>query len=123
MTELGSNDRPVVMISSTTLDLPDHRKKVFDACLRLSLWPEGMEQLPASSDDAIAVSLELVDKADIYLGVFAHRYGHVPKILCSTSSLFLKSGIELHAVEIGAVFEHAIDRMQELSHDRDLGLH
>jgi hypothetical protein len=67
-----------VMISSTALDLPDHRKEVRDACLSSDMFPKMMEHLPANDADAIAVSLGMVEEADIYLGVFAHRYGHVP---------------------------------------------
>ncbi|HWT03318.1 MAG TPA: DUF4062 domain-containing protein [Pyrinomonadaceae bacterium] len=78
------NARPVVMVSSTALDLPAHREEVLDACLRQSTIPKMQEHLPASSSDAasgaeaIRVSLDMVDEADIYLGVFAHRYGYVP---------------------------------------------
>jgi len=68
-----------VMISSTARDLPEHRKEVMDACLRQSMFPMMMEHLPASDADAIEASLRVVDEADIYLGVFAHRYGYVPK--------------------------------------------
>jgi hypothetical protein len=67
------------MISSTSLDLPEHRQQVIDACLRQSVFPLAMEYLPASDADAIRVSTELVDKADIYIGIFAWRYGHVPQ--------------------------------------------
>jgi hypothetical protein len=38
-----------------------------------------MKNLPARDADAIRVSLELVDEADIYIGIFAHRYGYVPE--------------------------------------------
>jgi tetratricopeptide (TPR) repeat protein len=75
----ASKARTVVMISSTTLDLPAHRKEVLDACLQQDMFPMMMEHLPASEAEAVAASVELVDKADIYIGVFAHRYGHVPK--------------------------------------------
>src|SRR5437588_7470106 len=68
-----------VMISSTARDLPEHRKEVMDACLRQGMFPSMMEHLPASDSEAIAASLKMVDEADIYLGVFAHRYGYVPK--------------------------------------------
>jgi tetratricopeptide (TPR) repeat protein len=68
-----------VMISSTQLDLPEHREEVRDACLRLSLFPDMMEYLPASADEAINTSLGMVDRSDIYLAVIAHRYGYVPK--------------------------------------------
>lgn len=68
-----------VIISSTTRDLPEHRKEVMDACLRQGKFPMMMEHLPASDDEAISASLKLVDDAEIYVGVFAHRYGYVPK--------------------------------------------
>jgi tetratricopeptide (TPR) repeat protein len=68
-----------VMISSTARDLPLHRKEVMDACLRQGMFPTMMEHLPASDAEAIAASLAMVDDADIYVGVFAHRYGYVPK--------------------------------------------
>ena len=67
-----------VMISSTARDLPDHRAQVKDACLMQGMLPKMMEHLPASDADAIKASLAMVDEADIYLGVFAFRYGHVP---------------------------------------------
>jgi hypothetical protein len=70
--------RKTVMISSTILDLPEHRAEVKEACLRESMFPLMMEHLPASADEAISASLKLVDQADIYLGVFAHRYGYAP---------------------------------------------
>ena len=61
------------MISSTARDLPAHRKEVLDACLRQNVFPLMMEHLPASDAEAIAVSLKLVNDAEIYLGFFAHR--------------------------------------------------
>jgi hypothetical protein len=67
------------MISSTSLDLPDHRKAAIDAVLRAGCFPLAMEHGTATSDsDAIGFSLELVEQADLYVGIFAHRYGFVP---------------------------------------------
>lgn len=68
-----------VIISSTVFDLPEHRKAVMEACLRQSMFPLMMENLPASNYNSIEESMRLVEEADIYLGVFAHRYGYVPK--------------------------------------------
>jgi hypothetical protein len=70
--------RLVVAISSTARDLPAHRKEVMDACLQQDMYPKMMEHLPASPKDAVRASRELVDEADIYLGVFAYRYGYIP---------------------------------------------
>jgi hypothetical protein len=66
------------MISSTALDLPEHRKEVFEACLDEGIFPIGMEHLPARDASGIRVSLEMVDQADIYIGIYAWRYGWVP---------------------------------------------
>jgi hypothetical protein len=71
-------DRSNVVISSTARDLPSHRREVMDACIRQGMFPSMMEHLPASDADAIRISLELVDNADLYVGIFAHRYGYVP---------------------------------------------
>src|SRR5438874_1055291 len=68
-----------VMISSTSLDLPEHRKATIDAVQRAGCFPLAMEHGTATSDpDAIRFSLGLVDQADIYVGLFAQRYGFVP---------------------------------------------
>ena len=69
---------PIAMISSTARDLPEHRDQVRDACLARKLFPIMMEHLPASPAEAAQVSTSMVDQADVYLGVFAHRYGYVP---------------------------------------------
>ena len=78
MADPSNQETLTVAISSTARDLPEHREQVMAACLQQDLLPKMMEHLPAHDDDAIAASLQLIDSADIYLGVFAHRYGHVP---------------------------------------------
>ena len=75
-------DKPgqlTAMISGTALDLPEHRQQVVEACLREGIFPIGMEHLPAGDADGMRVSLEMVDKADIYIGVIAWRYGWIPE--------------------------------------------
>src|SRR5262249_17757842 len=57
----------------------EHRQQAMDACLREGIFPRAMEHLPARDADAIRVSLEMVDEADIYIGIYAWRYGHVPE--------------------------------------------
>ena len=66
----GSTDIKKVMISSTAMDLPEHRDLVKDACLRQGMFPVMMEHLPASSADAIQASMKMVNEVDAYLGVF-----------------------------------------------------
>jgi tetratricopeptide (TPR) repeat protein len=67
-----------ILISSTALDLPEHRRHARDACERMSMLPLVQEQLAASPAGALAESYRLVDQADFYLGIFAFRYGTVP---------------------------------------------
>ena len=67
----------VVMISSTGVDLPDYREALRAVCNSLHMVPQLMEDLP-SGPGALEKSLAMVDEADIYLGLFAHRYGSIP---------------------------------------------
>ena len=73
------SEKPVVVISSTVRDLTDYREQVMDACLRVDTFPKMMDHLPAVDADAVRVSLDLVNEADVYVGVFAHRYGYIPE--------------------------------------------
>jgi len=72
-------EKKTTMISSTSVDLPEHRKEAIDACQRQGFFPLAMEHLPARDADAIRVSMEMVDEADVYVGIYAWRYGHVPE--------------------------------------------
>ncbi len=68
----------IAMISSTVRDLPEHREKVRDACLRQEFFPSMMENWPAMDADGVTASLEKVEKADVYIGVFGFRYNYIP---------------------------------------------
>ncbi len=73
------SDRKTVMISSTVKDLHKHRDQVLKGCHRAGFPSDYiMENLTALDSDAVAVSLKMVEEADIYLGIFAYRYGYVP---------------------------------------------
>lgn len=80
MSQTKDNKTKNVMVSSTIRDLPEHRDKVMHACMRLSMFqPDMMEHLTATDENALEVSLGMVDRADLYLGVFAFRYGYIPE--------------------------------------------
>ena len=67
-----------VFISSTSIDLPAHRQKVIDACNQLGLMPDGMEHWPAADAKALKFCLDKVNQADVFVGIYAHRYGWIP---------------------------------------------
>lgn len=68
-----------VMISNTARDLPEHRKQILEACQRQGMFALRMEDLPANSEQAATASLKMIEEADVYVGVFANRYGYIPK--------------------------------------------
>ncbi|WP_158281736.1 DUF4062 domain-containing protein [Rivihabitans pingtungensis] len=67
-----------IFISSTSIDLPEHRQKIIDACNQLHLIPDGMEHWPAADAKALKFCLDKVNQADVFVGIYAHRYGWIP---------------------------------------------
>jgi tetratricopeptide (TPR) repeat protein len=67
-----------VFLSSTFLDLREYRDAAVHACQRVGLLPIYMEDFPPDPRDAIAVCRAKVEEADLFLGIYAHRYGYVP---------------------------------------------
>ena len=75
---MANNSHRDVFISSTTRDLEKHRQVSRDAVWRANLFPLMMERDFATIEDPIEYSLNLVRDAEIYVGIFALRYGYVP---------------------------------------------
>lgn len=68
----------VVMLSSTFADLERQRAAVWQSCTRRGFDVAMMEASVLASDTALELSLQLVDRADIYLLVLGFRYGSIP---------------------------------------------
>lgn len=66
-------------VSSTSIDLKEYRRIALDTCLSLGVFPVAMEYFAATRDGAITGSLKALETADIYIGIYAHRYGYVPQ--------------------------------------------
>jgi len=66
-----------VMISSTYVELKDHRAAVSQVVLGLGMFPLDMGDDAALSMDFIAASLDKVNKADAYVGLISYRYGQI----------------------------------------------
>src|ERR1700730_11164480 len=67
-----------VFISSTAIDLQEHRKKVEEALLRLEQLPVEMETFGAKPDDSVTTCCRLAAEADALVAIVGHRYGWVP---------------------------------------------
>src|SRR4051812_34110311 len=67
-----------IYVSSTYLDLKAHRAAVRDSLRRLGHVDIAMEYYVAESKRPIAKCLNDVMSCDLYIGIFAWRYGYVP---------------------------------------------
>lgn len=67
-----------IFVSSTYLDLIPYRKAAETAINELREKFIGMEYLPASDENAVQASLGMVAECDIFIGLYALRYGTIP---------------------------------------------
>ncbi len=66
-----------VFIGSTSIDLREYRESVRDVCLELGFFPIMMEHFEAMGEGATKGSKHKLDEADVYVGLFAFRYGYI----------------------------------------------
>ncbi|MBF6591837.1 MAG: DUF4062 domain-containing protein, partial [Ktedonobacterales bacterium] len=78
MAAASSSYHTHVFISSTMVDLPAHREAAMDAVWRCDMYPLAAERDSAGPHAPGAYSLQLADQAEVYVGIFAHRYGTIP---------------------------------------------
>lgn len=67
-----------VYISSTYNDLAAYRDAVADGLKQLGHLPVGMEDYVAEGKRPLAKCVEDVADSDVYVGIFAYRYGFIP---------------------------------------------
>ena len=65
-------------ISSTKIDLVRHREAVRDALLKNDYFPVEMEDFGARDVDPVTGCLRLVGESQVFIGIYAWRYGYVP---------------------------------------------
>src|ERR1041384_1808126 len=70
---------PRIYVSSTFEDLKEYRKAVGETLRRLGHQDVAREYAVAEDMRPMDRSLSDVASCDVYVGIFAHRYGHVPK--------------------------------------------
>jgi tetratricopeptide (TPR) repeat protein len=68
-----------VFLSSTYVDLIEHRKAAHDALEQLGLHVIWMEAFGARPEDSTKACLDEVKESDLFVGIYAHRYGYIPK--------------------------------------------
>jgi Domain of unknown function (DUF4062)/Trypsin-like peptidase domain len=68
-----------IYVSSTFEDLKEFRHGVYQQLRKLRIDAVAMEDYVASEKRPLAKCLEDVAESDIYVGIFAWRYGYIPK--------------------------------------------
>jgi hypothetical protein len=68
-----------VFLSSTSNDLSEFRTAAADAITQRDMLPIMMERFPAVSRDAVEECEARVAEADLFVGVYANRYGYQPR--------------------------------------------
>jgi hypothetical protein len=88
-----------IYVSSTYGDLKEHREKVYRVLRRLGHDAIAMEDDVAADQRPLAKCLADVARCDLYVGIFAHRYGYIP----DSGNPDQRSVTELE-------YRHAVDR-------------
>ena len=65
-------------LSSTCVDLVDHRDAAAEAIERLGQQVGRMEVFGARPDEPSEACLAEIEECDLFVGIYAHRYGYVP---------------------------------------------
>lgn len=65
-------------ISSTYQDLVEYRQKAAEAIERLGQQGIRMEVFGARPEGAVKVCRDEIQDADVFIGIYAHRYGYIP---------------------------------------------
>lgn len=69
---------PSVFISSTRLDLVEHRRVVIETLRRQKCHVVAMEDFGARPEEPTAACIAEIEACDVVVGIYAHRYGCVP---------------------------------------------
>ncbi len=67
-----------IFVSSTYIDLINYRHAAEKAINDQKQKYEGMEYMGAMDKEPVAACLDLVEQCDLFIGIYAWRYGHVP---------------------------------------------
>ena len=65
-------------LSSTYKDFIEHRKLAIEALERLGQEVGRMEVFGARAEEPTNACLSEIEACDIFIGIYAHRYGYVP---------------------------------------------
>lgn len=65
-------------ISATARDLAKYRNALMEISIELGFFPVGMEHFVPTADNAMQVCYDAVQQAQLFIGIYAFRYGFAP---------------------------------------------
>jgi Domain of unknown function (DUF4062) len=68
-----------IFVSSSFEDLKEHRAAAIRVLRQLGHQVLAMEDMTAGTSAPLSKVLEMVDRSEAYVGIFAWRYGYSPK--------------------------------------------
>lgn len=67
-----------VYLSSTLQDLAEYRTNIIEVIRKLNGSPITLEDLPDTETNVVQIAYNAIQQADIFIGIYAHRYGYIP---------------------------------------------
>jgi hypothetical protein len=67
-----------IFVSSTFRDLKAHRDEVNRVLARMKVQYAAMEHFGSRTDEALPVCASEIDRCDLFVGIYAWRYGWTP---------------------------------------------
>jgi hypothetical protein len=86
-----------VFISSTYEDLIEYRKAAIRAVEGTNYQASKMEVFGARPDEPLTACLKEVEESELFIGIYAHRYGYVP----AGSDISITEKEYVHARKLG----------------------
>ena len=113
-----------VFLSSTYIDLIEHRKAAHDALEQLGLHVIWMEAFGARPEDSTKACLKEVEDSDIFVGIYAHRYGYVPdgKVISITEQEFIHAQKSEKPIFGFVIDEDHLWHPKHIEHDKKINL-
>jgi hypothetical protein len=85
------NVRPVAIIGRTARHSPAHLSEALDVCLRLGVIPVMAERPSADDAGAVEAALDLIDQADLYIGIIGDASATTAHDLSITTTEYVRA--------------------------------
>lgn len=67
-----------IFLSSTSKDLEHYRDQLADTIVQLGMYPITMQAFTPTGDNPVQMSYNYLQEADVFVGIYANRYGYIP---------------------------------------------